>query len=67
MNEYVMQVAVMKSNGNKFADHVIVKANCFDDALIKAEHKALDLTNGQQKVISLGKGYKLEVGGGCRW
>ena len=45
----------------------IVKANCFNDAKIEAEHKALDLTNGQQRVISLGKGYELQVGGGCHW
>lgn len=65
--EYVMQVGVFKANGSKYSDHIIVKANCFNDAKIEAEHKALDLTNGQQRVISLGIGYELQVGGGCHW
>lgn len=67
MKEFVMQVGVYKANGNKFCDRIIVKANCYEDALIEAEHKAYDLTNGQQKVVSLGNGYELQIGGGCRF
>lgn len=67
MKEYVMQVAVYKTNGNSFADHVIVKANSYDDAKIEAIKKADALTNEQQKVVAIGKGYVLSVGGGCKW
>lgn len=67
MKQWIMQVGVYKANGNKYADNIIVKANCYSDALIEAELKAYDLTNGQQKVVSLNKGYELQTGGGCRW
>ena len=67
MSEYVIKVVVHKASGNSFTDNIIVKASCYEDALVEAEHKALEITNGQQRVVSLNKGYKLEVGGGCRW
>ena len=67
MKEWIMQVAVHKMNGNSFIDHVCVKANNYDDAKIEAINKADALTNGQQRVESLGVGYELQTGGCCRW
>lgn len=67
MKEWIMQVVVHKMNGNSFTDHVCVRANNYDDAKIEAINKAYALTNGQQRVESLGRGYELQVGGGCNW
>ena len=68
-NSFVMHVRQTDSKGNKVTGHLIIDAKTFDEAKVNVEEKCREL-NG--KVLNLtytplGTGYRLEVGGGCKW
>lgn len=69
MGEWVMHYARIKKDGNGVSEHLIVEADDILEAKIKIS-VFCDIMNKKypdEKYLPRFNGYKLTVGGGCKW
>lgn len=65
--EWVMHYGVYASNGNRWSGHIIIKADTFDDAILKVTDYCEKQSKNGNEYKATGTGYKLEYGCGCKW
>lgn len=69
ITKWVMHYARIRADGNGTGEHTIVEANTFEEAKEKAVEfcNMMNAKYPTEQYKFCNSGYKMPVGGGCKW